>query len=460
MRVSFGFLVLLFCGFVLGGSGNETFSLSNFSYDEVTVGGNFELSFLSSVNCSCDYFVNDLHNGSFNSDNGSSHFLSRSFPDEGERELKIVCDNGSEVVEEVVDFIYVKGLSWSLIEPKDNYVEHDFFDLEFDTTKDAICRWTLDEDYEDDFTYMDAFDETDGRRHKLDVEKAEAGRYTYYVGCEDEFGVVFYQNYDVKVDLKRPEVKVEAQSVDAGFYDEVEVEYFVEDDLDTRVCYLYSNIFGEFEKNGYSTKVEDGEVNSFVLKNVNFSGSNYVFEIRCADFVDRESGSGNRSLRVVSLGEDDVKQDGSDIRENGSVISLNDEVDDVSGGSVITGNVVGSFFNGTSSEFFGYFVLTVLGLVGFGLMNGNFLEKLFWKKKFSKIGKRKDFRRSDLIDLFAMTLIRERKRRRLSRKRVAGLVGVDVGELKSLEDGVLPSENFDLIMRLEDFYGVNLRRYK
>lgn len=59
---------------------------------------------------------------------------------------------------------------------------------------------------------------------------------------------------------------------------------------------------------------------------------------------------------------------------------------------------------------------------------------------------------------FHWELSKQRKLRNLSRKQVADAVGVGEYEIKILENGILPSDDFILISKVEKYFGVNLRR--
>lgn len=65
---------------------------------------------------------------------------------------------------------------------------------------------------------------------------------------------------------------------------------------------------------------------------------------------------------------------------------------------------------------------------------------------------------SSLLDNFHWILIQKRKDRRLSRRQVAESIGASESEVKMLENGVLPSQDYILVNKIEKFYGVNLRK--
>ena len=65
---------------------------------------------------------------------------------------------------------------------------------------------------------------------------------------------------------------------------------------------------------------------------------------------------------------------------------------------------------------------------------------------------------SELVDNFHWILSKKRKGLGLSRKQVAQRINVSENDLKMIENGVLPSNDFILINKLMSFYGVNLRK--
>lgn len=67
---------------------------------------------------------------------------------------------------------------------------------------------------------------------------------------------------------------------------------------------------------------------------------------------------------------------------------------------------------------------------------------------------------NELVDNFHWILIQKRKGRGLTRKKVAEEIGETEVNLKMLENGVLPMNNFILINKLETYYGISLRKNK
>jgi len=65
-----------------------------------------------------------------------------------------------------------------------------------------------------------------------------------------------------------------------------------------------------------------------------------------------------------------------------------------------------------------------------------------------------------LIDNFHWLILRERRRRYLSRKKFASLTGISESEIKMIENGILPKNGFVLINKIQDFLGINLRKDK
>jgi ribosome-binding protein aMBF1 (putative translation factor) len=66
----------------------------------------------------------------------------------------------------------------------------------------------------------------------------------------------------------------------------------------------------------------------------------------------------------------------------------------------------------------------------------------------------------ELIENFHWTLVQKRKGRLLTRKKVAEALGESEVNIKMIENGVLPADNFILINKLESYYGISLRKNK
>lgn len=447
-----------FC--VKGNINVSNWGLYDFNYNSKVVGKNFALSFLTSKECKC-YFIDGEENGSISGEN-FEHSLNRPF-DEGEHEIEIFCSDEKENISaEPISFIYIDSLFWDITSPDDRYIERNWFDLELKTNKNVICRYSENED--DDFIYMDAFDSTNGTKHELYVSDLVAGKMTYYIGCKDNLGEIFYRDFNFRIDLKKPTIYIEPHYVNHGKHSKYFINYTVKDDADVKYCILYSNIFGKFKRNDYSNNIENGEINYFALKNINFSKNSYIFEVKCWDYSNKIASSGNRTLRVLEErveNMEDVKKIGD---EEQIIVGVEDnsqkKVDEISK-NWITGFVVGNVSNFINSDYSPYFTLTLLGVLVFLLISkfscgnkGCRINSITGKKN------KKDFSREELIDLFAISLIRERKKMGLSIKAISKKIGVNEEDIRNMENGLIPKNNFELISKLEDFYGINLRRYK
>lgn len=66
----------------------------------------------------------------------------------------------------------------------------------------------------------------------------------------------------------------------------------------------------------------------------------------------------------------------------------------------------------------------------------------------------------DLVSNFSWEVSRGRRERNLSRRQLASLIGVSEEEIKMVELGELPRDDFVLISKLENVLGVNLRKNK
>ena len=66
----------------------------------------------------------------------------------------------------------------------------------------------------------------------------------------------------------------------------------------------------------------------------------------------------------------------------------------------------------------------------------------------------------ELVDNFHWVLLEKRKGKALTRKKLAEMVGESETNIKMIESGVLPMNNFILVNKLESFYGISLRKNK
>jgi ribosome-binding protein aMBF1 (putative translation factor) len=65
---------------------------------------------------------------------------------------------------------------------------------------------------------------------------------------------------------------------------------------------------------------------------------------------------------------------------------------------------------------------------------------------------------NDLVDNFQWILVQQRKTKRLMRKQVADAIGETELNLKIIENGVLPENNFILVNKLENYFNIVLRK--
>ncbi len=66
----------------------------------------------------------------------------------------------------------------------------------------------------------------------------------------------------------------------------------------------------------------------------------------------------------------------------------------------------------------------------------------------------------ELIENFHWTLLQKRKAKGLTRKKLAEAIGETELNVRMMESGVIPVNNFVLVNKLENFYGISLRRNK
>lgn len=68
--------------------------------------------------------------------------------------------------------------------------------------------------------------------------------------------------------------------------------------------------------------------------------------------------------------------------------------------------------------------------------------------------------RGELVENFHWQVSQRRRMRKLTRKQVAEAVGETEDNLKLIENGILPANNFVLINKLESYLGLTLRKNK
>ena len=79
----------------------------------------------------------------------------------------------------------------------------------------------------------------------------------------------------------------------------------------------------------------------------------------------------------------------------------------------------------------------------------DFRKPLSWKS--NRVAK-------ELVDNFHWEIVRERRRKNLSRKELAVGIGVSENTLKIVENGILPKDDFILVNKIQDFLKINLRK--
>ena len=66
----------------------------------------------------------------------------------------------------------------------------------------------------------------------------------------------------------------------------------------------------------------------------------------------------------------------------------------------------------------------------------------------------------EMVENFHWVLVQKRKAKGLMRKKLGELIGESETNIKMIENGVLPMNNFVLVNKLESFYGISLRKNK
>ncbi len=79
--------------------------------------------------------------------------------------------------------------------------------------------------------------------------------------------------------------------------------------------------------------------------------------------------------------------------------------------------------------------------------------------KIGKFGNKKNNVIQDLIPNFHWEIGRQRKKRNLTRHKLAEMIMTSENDVKMIELGELPYDDFVLISRLEQLFGINLRKF-
>lgn len=65
---------------------------------------------------------------------------------------------------------------------------------------------------------------------------------------------------------------------------------------------------------------------------------------------------------------------------------------------------------------------------------------------------------SSLVDNFHWVLLQKRKQRALTRKQLAEAISENEEAIKSIENGIVPANNYILVNKLERYFGITLRK--
>ncbi len=65
---------------------------------------------------------------------------------------------------------------------------------------------------------------------------------------------------------------------------------------------------------------------------------------------------------------------------------------------------------------------------------------------------------SSLVDNFSWIIAAQRKKHNLTRKKLAEAINEQEYNLKTIENGILPKDDFILIAKLEKYFNINLRK--
>ena len=78
--------------------------------------------------------------------------------------------------------------------------------------------------------------------------------------------------------------------------------------------------------------------------------------------------------------------------------------------------------------------------------------------KYGKFGSKKNNAVNDLISNFNWEVSRNRKLKNMTRAKLAQMINANEEEVKMIELGELPADDFVFISRIEQVFGINLRK--
>ena len=84
---------------------------------------------------------------------------------------------------------------------------------------------------------------------------------------------------------------------------------------------------------------------------------------------------------------------------------------------------------------------------------------LFSEWKLGKFGIKKNNVIQDLVHNFHWEIVKQRRKKNLTRHKLAEMIRASENDVKMLELGELPADDFVLISRIEQLFGINLRKY-
>ena len=84
---------------------------------------------------------------------------------------------------------------------------------------------------------------------------------------------------------------------------------------------------------------------------------------------------------------------------------------------------------------------------------------LFSEWKLGKFGVKKNNVIQDLVQNFHWEIVKQRRKKNLTRHKLAEMIRASENDVKMLELGELPADDFVLISRVEQLFGINLRKH-
>jgi hypothetical protein len=470
-------LFVLLASFVL--SDAATLEIVSYSPVDAQIIDSVSLEVETNINASCRYMI-DSSEGYLNmAGDGRYHNASLDTPDVKEYFVSINCSKDD--MSFMKNFSFKRAVRLSIhSESPSGHTDDESPRLSFETNKVAVCRYSDDDDEE--YMLMDGLDSTNKTSHYKELGDLRANSYKYRIGCVDADGLYAFEIVSFKIDTKKPSVVLKEPKGVMRNSKSMSFKYTPKDDYGLKRCYLNVD-FKSLSTQKYESRVLNGKEQSFDLTGLSLEEGEYSWSVECRDYVGHSVESDEMFFTVMD----------ADF-ESGAVIveTRNDEVDSdvnssedgedgvkgILGGSFLTGGAIADVGDRVGGLFESFIFLSTLSML-FVILCIRWYTKD--KVKGVSFEEDEDFDNvtrydkeaknyigsffgngvcdeASLIHNFHLAVVKARRRKRLSRAGFAGVLGVPELHLRKIENGRLFRGCEKLILKIEYYLGVRIRK--